>query len=48
MEKEVIARALLWVAGKGFDVDENTGRIFDREAMKLWRREYEPGWEPVV
>ena len=34
--------------GKGFDVDETTGRIFDREAMKLWRREYEPGWEPKL
>ncbi len=35
-------------AGKGFDVDEKTGRIFDREAMKLWSREYAPGWTPVV
>ena len=34
--------------GKSFDVDEKTGRIFDREAMKLWGREYEPGWEPRV
>ncbi|MCL6217683.1 Gfo/Idh/MocA family protein [Zunongwangia pacifica] len=31
--------------GKGFDIDENTGRIYDREAMKLWSRTYEPGWE---
>ncbi|MFI0429346.1 Gfo/Idh/MocA family protein [Mariniflexile sp. HMF6888] len=28
-----------------FEVDEKTGRIFDREAMKLWSRTYEPGWE---
>lgn len=28
-----------------FEVDENTGRIFNREAMKLWSRAYEPGWE---
>lgn len=28
-----------------FEVDENTGRIFNREAMKLWSRTYEPGWE---
>lgn len=28
-----------------FEVDENTGRIYNREAMKLWSREYEPGWE---
>ncbi|MFY0653402.1 MAG: Gfo/Idh/MocA family oxidoreductase [Cyclobacteriaceae bacterium] len=34
--------------GKSFDVDEATGQIFDREAMKLWGREYEPGWEPNV
>jgi predicted dehydrogenase len=31
--------------GKSFDVDEETGRIFDKEAMKLWSRQYEPGWE---
>lgn len=30
---------------KGFAIDENTGRIYDREAMKLWSRTYEPGWE---
>jgi predicted dehydrogenase len=34
--------------GKGFDIDDKTGRMFDREAMKLWGREYEPGWEPTV
>tara|TARA_R110002049_G_scaffold3340_1_gene25677 strand:+ start:1727 stop:3070 length:1344 start_codon:yes stop_codon:yes gene_type:complete len=34
--------------GKSFDVDEATGRIFDREAMKLWARTYEPGWEPKL
>ena len=28
-----------------FEVDENTGRIYNREAMKLWSRPYEPGWE---
>ena len=33
---------------KGFDVDSNTGRIFDRDAMKLWGREYEQGWEPKL
>ena len=33
---------------KGFDVDEQTGRMFDRDAMKLWGREYEPGWEPKI
>jgi predicted dehydrogenase len=34
--------------GKGFDVDEANGRMYDRDAMKLWSREYEPGWEPVI
>jgi predicted dehydrogenase len=34
--------------GKGFDVDDKSGRMFDRDAMKLWSREYEPGWEPVI
>ena len=28
-----------------FEIDETTGRIFNREAMKLWSRTYEPGWE---
>ncbi len=34
--------------GKSFDVDELTGRIYDRDAMKLWSRTYEPGWEPKL
>jgi len=34
--------------GKGFEVDEQTGHIYDRDAMQLWRREYEPGWEPKL
>ena len=34
--------------GKGFEVDDKTGRMFDRDAMKLWGRDYEPGWEPTV
>ncbi len=29
-------------------VDPSTGRILDRSAMKLWKREYEPGWEPKI
>ena len=33
---------------KEFDVDTKTGRIYDREAMALWGREYEKGWEPVL
>ncbi len=31
--------------GKGFSIDENTGRIYDREAMQLWSRSYAKGWE---
>ncbi|WP_037318352.1 Gfo/Idh/MocA family protein [Salegentibacter sp. Hel_I_6] len=34
--------------GRGFDVDDKTGRIFDRDAMKLWGREYAPGWKPQI
>ncbi len=34
--------------GQGFDIDDKTGKIFNREAMKLWGRTYEPGWEPTV
>lgn len=34
--------------GKGFDIDDATGKIFDREALQLWSREYEPGWEPRI
>jgi hypothetical protein len=34
--------------GRGFDIDENTGRMYDRNAMKFWGREYATGWEPVI
>ena len=34
--------------GHGFDIDSKTGKMFDRDAMKLWKREYEPGWEPKL
>jgi predicted dehydrogenase len=34
--------------GHGFDIDSKTGRMFDRDAMKLWERAYEPGWEPKL
>lgn len=39
---------LAYRVGHGFDVDHVSGRIYDRDAMKLWGREYEPGWEPVI
>lgn len=34
--------------GRGFDIDDASGRMFDRDAMKLWSRSYEPGWEPTL
>ena len=34
--------------GHGFDIDDASGKMYDREAMKLWGREYEPGWEPTL
>ncbi|MDT0647995.1 Gfo/Idh/MocA family oxidoreductase [Zunongwangia sp. F260] len=34
--------------GKGFKIDEVNGRMYDRDAMKLWGREYAPGWEPKL
>lgn len=33
---------------KSFDVNTENGQIYDREAMTLWSREYEPGWEPKL
>lgn len=30
---------------KPFDVDSANGRAYDKDAMQLWSREYEPGWE---
>jgi predicted dehydrogenase len=34
--------------GKGFDVNASNGQALDRDALKLWKREYEPGWEPKL
>lgn len=35
--------------GRSLNIDPATGRILnDAEAMKLWQREYQPGWEPKV
>ncbi len=33
---------------KGFDIDDASGKMYDRDAMKLWGRQYEPGWEPKI
>ena len=33
---------------KPLEINTENGHIYDREAMKLWKREYEPGWSPAV
>lgn len=33
---------------KSFAVDSKNGHIRDAEAMKLWTRQYEKGWEPGI
>ena len=33
---------------KPFSVNTADGKINDPEAMKLWSREYEKGWEPKI
>ena len=36
-------------AGRSLQCDTTDGRIqSDAEAMKLWKRDYDPGWEPKV
>jgi predicted dehydrogenase len=38
---------IAWEVNRELHVDPNDGRIQnDAEAMKMWDREYEPGWEP--
>lgn len=34
--------------GKGFKINPKDGRALDKDAMKLWGREYAPGWEPKL
>ena len=34
--------------GKRLKIDPSNGHIKENEAMKLWGRTYEPGWEPRV
>lgn len=34
--------------GKGFDIDPTTGKMLDKQAMKLWGREYAKRWEPKL
>ena len=40
---------IAWRVGRELRCDPANGHIRDdAEAMQLWRRSYEPGWEPVV
>jgi len=40
---------IAWRVGRGLNCDTSTGHILhDRDAMKLWHRQYESGWEPKV
>ncbi|HET7626591.1 MAG TPA: Gfo/Idh/MocA family oxidoreductase [Verrucomicrobiae bacterium] len=40
---------IAWRVGRELHCDTTNGHIAnDADAMKLWRREYEPGWEPKV
>ncbi len=40
---------IAWRVGRELHCDASNGHIQnDTDAMKLWRREYEPGWEPKV
>jgi len=32
--------------GKELQINPQNGHIYDQDAMKLWKREYQPGWEP--
>ena len=53
---EIGHKSTLWVqlgniaqrVGNSLDIDQRNGHILsDPEAMKLWGREYEPGWVPT-
>ena len=40
---------IAWRVGRELYCDPATGHILnDTEAMKLWQRDYEPGWEPQI
>jgi predicted dehydrogenase len=40
---------IAWRVGRELNCDPANGHILkDSDAMKLWRRKYEPGWEPKV
>ena len=38
-----------WRLGRDLHLDPKNGHIMnDHEAQKLWKRSYEPGWEPKI
>jgi len=40
---------IAWRVGRELNCDPATGHILnDADAMRLWQRDYEPGWEPKV
>ncbi len=50
--KSVVAMQLgniAWRVGRDLKIDPKNGHIIgDKEAEKLWSREYAKGWDPVV
>jgi hypothetical protein len=40
---------IAWRVGRELNCDPANGHLLkDPAAMKLWRRSYQPGWEPKV
>jgi hypothetical protein len=40
---------IAWEVNRELHLDPKDGRIVDdAEAMRMWKREYQPGWEPHV
>lgn len=39
---------IAYKAGKDLKCNPENGHILDEDAMKLWGRSYEPGWEPKI
>jgi len=50
--KSIVAMQLgniSWRVGRDLTIDPTNGHIIgDKEAQKLWGREYEKGWEPKI